>query len=32
MLTSERVLTALTAAVYVAALVAAYMDLFVWRP
>jgi len=32
MLNNERVLKALTTAVYVAALVVAYMDLFVWRP
>lgn len=32
MITRDRLLTALTTAVYVAALVVAYMDLFVWRP
>ena len=32
MLTRDRLLTALTAAVYLAALVVMYMDLFIWRP
>lgn len=32
MLNSERVLKVATAVVYVAALVVAYMDLFIWRP
>ena len=32
MLNPDRLLKALTAAVYIAALVVAYMDLFIWRP
>jgi hypothetical protein len=32
MLTPDRLLKVLTAAVYVAALVVMYMDLFIWRP
>lgn len=32
MLNYDRLLKVITAAVYLAALVVAYMDLFVWRP
>lgn len=32
MLKRDRLLTALTTAVYLAALVVAYLDLFIWRP
>lgn len=32
MLTSKRIIKVINAAVYAAALVIIYMDLFVWRP
>lgn len=32
MITRDRLLTVLTTAVYLAALVVAYLDLFIWRP